>query len=342
VSALDTIRARLAAIPLSPGALVGIALLALVGLWVVRGTYRSMYANPAEKLRADIAGLEKRLASYDRSVSGAPRLAQKLRSVTDRTLGGSTETVDAELRERLNRIVEAVNLDGGTVGTESASRRASPARAAFPKRGSWKTLRDEVDFIELGGWISGEGTFRQAVEIVDRIDAEPWIKRITQVRLDPKGNGERFAIRVRLATLFLPGGATEAVAETSYDQQRLTELATLVAANPFRIPSPPAPKPPAVASNPTPTPVSPPPPRFPWGQWSLTGIADGPEGSEAWLLNRQSGESKRLAVGHRIGPAAAGAEMLAANGQWAEFRLGDQRFRVLVGTNLNDRTPVNE
>jgi len=340
VSGLDAIRARVAALPFSPGAIVGIAVLAVVSLWMVRGVYRSMYAKPVEKLRGDIATAEKRLASYERSTADAPRLAQELRSFTNRTLGGTTEAVDAELRDRLNRIVEAVRLESGTVGTEAASRRPSPARSAFPKRGAWKKLRDELDFIEVGGWISGEGTFAQAVELVDRIDAEPWIKRITQVRLDPKDNGGRFAVRVRLATLFLPGGATEAVAELSYDQQRLTRLASLVTSNPFRIPPPPAPA--VVATAPPVKPTPPAKPRFPWGQWSLTGIADGPDGHEAWLLNRTSGESKRLAVGHSIGPASAGAEMLAANGHWAEFQLGDQRFRVLVGTNLNDRTPVNE
>ena len=336
MSAVDTIRARVATLPVSPGALAGIIVLVLVAGWMVRGTYRSVYANPAGELRADIAAIKGRLASSERSSADVPRLAQEMRSFTDRTLGGSTESVDAELRERLNRIVEAVRLEGGTVGTETASRRPSPARAAFPKKGAWKKLRDELDFIELGGWISGEGTFSQGLELVDRIDAEPWIKRITQVRLDPKDNGGRFAIRVRLATLFLPGGATDAVAERSYDSQRLTQLEALVAANPFHIPPEP------VAAAPPRTPSPPPPPVFPWGQWALTGIADGPDGSEAWLLNQDSGESRRLAVGHSIGPALAGAEMLAASGQWAEFRLGDQRFRVLVGTNLNDRTPVNE
>ncbi|MCP3904427.1 MAG: hypothetical protein GY715_12435 [Planctomycetes bacterium] len=337
MTALDTIRARLAAMPVRPGALVGLLALVLVGGWVVRGAYRGMYAEPADRLRADIAKLEGELGRSQRSVDDASRLAQKLRSVTDRTLGGSVESVDAELRRSLNRIVEAVGLVDATVDTETASRRPSPARRGLPKKGSWKKLRDELDFIELAAWIAGEGTFAQAVELVDRVDAAPWINRITQVRLDPKDNGGRFAIRVRLVTLFVPGEAPETVADQPYDAQRLAPLQMLVAANPFRIP-PPAPKP-VVAAAPRP---SPPAPKFPWAQWSLTGIADGPAGSEAWLTNRSSGESRRLGVGHSIGPAAAGAEMLAASGDWAIFRLGDRRFRVLVGTNLNDRTPVNE
>ena len=61
---------------------------------------------------------------------------------------------------------------------------------------------------ELNGWITAQGTFPQIVELIDAVAAEPWAKRIDQIKIDPKDNGERFGISIRLSTLFIPGRAS--------------------------------------------------------------------------------------------------------------------------------------
>jgi hypothetical protein len=67
----------------------------------------------------------------------------------------------------------------------------------------------------------------------------------------------------------------------------------------------------------------------------LTGVAANRGSVEAWLLNPGSGETRRLAVGETFQEAT----LLAANGNVAEFQLGDQRYRIAVGSRLTDRLP---
>lgn len=56
----------------------------------------------------------------------------------------------------------------------------------------------------------------------------------------------------------------------------------------------------------------------------------GPDGAEVWLLNRDSGESRRLAVGETLQELV----LVAATGEVAEFRLNDEHFTVSVGHRL--------
>jgi hypothetical protein len=67
----------------------------------------------------------------------------------------------------------------------------------------------------------------------------------------------------------------------------------------------------------------------------LTGVAANQRSVEIWLLNTGAGASRRLADGETIQEVV----LVAANGDVAEFRLGDQRFMVAVGGRLTDRLP---
>lgn len=77
-------------------------------------------------------------------------------------------------------------------------------------------------------------------------------------------------------------------------------------------------------------------PQFPYAQWFVTGIAEGQAGGEAWLLNRRSGESRRLTVGETLEKL----ELVATAVDYVEFTMDEQRFRVAVGASLDDRIPV--
>ncbi len=312
-----------------PLVLAGAAVLILYLLW---STVRVLYAGPRAELTGELEATAARVEDYRRQLDDAPRVDGELRAYVDRTLGADVETVDHRLRTRLNRIAEAVGLAKATVGTGNATTRKSPARTAFPRSASWKAMRDEIDFVELQAWVTGEGDLDDVVQLVDRIDAEPWLKHIDHVKIDPRDNGDRFDVTVRLTTLFLPGREPETVDAAAYDETRLARYRDLVETNHFRVP------PPVVAAAPPaePSPQTPPPDEetFPWHEWAVTGVADGPGGAEVWLRRTTNGAARVLTVGSRF----ESVELVAAAGEWAEFSEGDERFRVRIGRTLEQRS----
>ena len=115
---------------------VGAIALAAAG-WLAVGAAGRLYGGPRDHLRGALEEAEARVDRYTGALERATRVAESIQSFVDRTLGADVETVDHHLRSRLNRIAEAVGLDGTTVGTGHASLRRSPARAAFPRSGDW-------------------------------------------------------------------------------------------------------------------------------------------------------------------------------------------------------------
>lgn len=302
---------------------VVIAALGGLGWRSVRGAF----LNERADLEQRIVSLTGDVDRYRSAATEHTRIQDELRGYVDRTLGGDLEAVDHQLRSRLNRIGEMLGLEGLSVGTGRTRQLVSPARSQFSRRRP--ELRDELDFVEVDAWISGLGDFDQVLRLVAAVAAEPWLKRIRQVRLQPKDNGERFAVTVRLVTLFLPGRAP-APGRPDVMPVNLRGYEPLAARNPFHLPPPdlpPAQEAVAMAR-----------PSFPFGKWYLTGVASGPGDIEVWLLNRESGESRCLAVGENL------ADMILtdARGETAEFQLADQRFTVLIGQPLTARAPVSE
>jgi hypothetical protein len=203
---------------------------------------------------------------------------------------------------------------------------------------AYKSLRDEVDFIEVQGWISGVGALADVVRLITAIEAEPWIKRIDQVRLDPRDNGARVSLSLRLTTLFLPGKEPKAEQPAQPPSAELqSRFAALVSGNPFRVPpkaAPPKAEQPSVPAPPAPPP--PPPPPFPFGEWALTGVAQGPNGPEAWILHKPTGETRVLTPGQALDALT----FAGAHDESAEFTFNGQRLSVAVGAMLDQRTPV--
>lgn len=312
---------------------------AVVVVLILWWGYGRFYRGPIESLQSEIADARSDVDKARDMLRNNPALEDRMAEIVNRTLGGNEETIDDALRSRLNAIVSAIGLNDATVGTGRSSAKDSPARRAFPRSGSWRALRDELDFVEREGFVSAEGSFEQVVALIDRIMAEPWMKRIDQVRLDQKDNGARYGVTVRLTTLYIPGRSPdEDAGPEPYPQERMERFASLVGGSPFRVPPPPPPPPaPEPEPKPDPTPAPPPgPPPFPWQEWVLTGVAAGREGPEAWLRNASSGETRILRPGGRIGDA----ELASANGDSVVLVLDDARFRVLVGNRLSDRTPL--
>ncbi len=301
--------------------IVSLALISTVLVIIAKNTYVDKKVELVSKLTKS----EQNLAGAKAENRRRSQLDDDLQGIINRTLGEDLETVDHQLRTRLNRIGEELGIAGLTVGTGQARKLQSPARNEFSRR-RHPELRNEIDFVELEGWISGEATFESALRLVHRIDAEPWLKHLDQVRLQPKDNGDRFGVTVRLTTLFLPDQAPSAVVWAAYDGSTFERYLALAQGNIFRVPpqTEPAQATLAVAA----TPGQP--------QWMLTGVASGPSGLEVWLLNPQTGESRRLAVGETLRDLV----LVGAVGETAEFRRDQQRFTVSIGQPLSQPSPL--
>lgn len=265
-------------------------------------------------------------------------LDEAIQEFVDRTLGGDSETVDHRVRSRLNRIAEECGIAGPAVGTGAISARRSPARRAMSRRGPWAQLRDEPDFVEVEAWVSGDGTLEQALLLVHRVTSEPWVTVLTSVRLDPSENGETVGINVRLITLYLPGREPASIVEGEADLAGFEHYAAIAGRNPFRLPPPIEPEQVAVAAPPE---AEKPPeqkPRFPYGKWTVSGVAQGPAGAEAWLRNQDSGETRVLVVGDEIDRLT----LIAAEGEMARFADKKAEFLVRVGDTLKQRRGIDE
>lgn len=304
--------------------------------WLAWSGLSRQYLQPRAQLLEQINASRIELARHRTGREEAPKTAAAIKSVVDRTFGPDVETVDHKLRSRLTRLAEHAGLQeqSRTVVTGASTRRQSPARNVFSRGASERALREETDFIELIGSISGEGTFDQALQLIAAIEAEPWVKRIDELKLDPKDNGERLDISVQLTTLFLPGRAPDPNAAITPRAAAPQKWASFAGTNPFRIPAPPE----APPELPPAAQAAPPEPGFPYEQWSLTGVASSPAGDEAWLLNTQTRESRPMSPGQSIQDLT----LTAVLADRAEFTMGTQRFVVNVGENLRDRHMVGQ
>lgn len=315
---------------------LGVAAVAIVGFLLFRAADAG-YFQPRAELLQDIQTRTGALASRNDALSQAQRIAAELGALADQTLGSDAESVDHMLRSRLNAIVLELGLSKATVGTGKRTSRTTPARKRFAGRSRAATeARERIDFVEVEAWVDGEGTLAHAFELIDRLEAEPWMKKLTAVRFEPRNNGERFGINVKLTTVFLPGRAPDPqrLAEHTYDRSSLDRYAGVIQLNPFRLPPPrQADAPSVVVAQQDP----PAPPPFPYERWLLTGVAQNAAGAEAWLRNQGSGETRRLGPGEGLHEV----QFVNARGDAAEFEQNGRRFIVALGDPMDKRTPIN-
>lgn len=242
-----------------------IVIAALSGAGLLYRGINAWYLDPRAEYASKVSAANATLANHREAQRASAGVQRELQAITDRTLGPNLESVDHRLRTRLNRLAEQAKLQGVSVGTEGAGQpKLSPARSMFR---AYKSLRDEVDFVEVQGWISGVGALADVVRLITAIEAEPWIKRIDQVRLDPRDNGARVNLSLRLTTLFLPGREPKPEQPAQPPSAELqSRFAALVSGNPFRVP--PKPEPPKVEQPAVPAPPAAPPqpPPFPFGE----------------------------------------------------------------------------
>lgn len=300
----------------------------VVLLWLLWTIILSLWLTPVGALRAQATKLESRISEYRDALSNAGTVHDAIDNYVARTLGGSLEEVDHRLRSRLNRLGESVGLKGMSVGTGRSVALLSPGRSDF-KGASRRDLREEVDFVEVEGTVSGTTNWSGVIELLDRLKAAPWIKKIDQVRLRASGDGAQLQVSVKLRTLFVPGQSPAVEPENMWKRDRLVAMADLVSRSPFMIPKRPVPQ--ATAQPTTPAKQEP-------AGWQLTGVAGIGDQAEAWIRNTKSGRTRRLQVGQRHGQLV----LEGIEGDLAAFRSGDSVVSIQVGQLLHDTPSVHK
>lgn len=285
------------------------------------------YFSPRGELLAELASAQGKVDTYRTAIREATQTQGEIDAIVARTLGGSDEQVDHQLRSRLNRLVEMMGIDGAVVGTGATTALRPPARGDMPR-----SMRNTIDLVELEAWVTGETTFEKAVELIARLEAEPWLKRVEQVKIDPKDGGKRVGVHVRLVAMYVPGEAPEAIGALVMEPPDLAAYGALArTGNPFALPvvevaAAPDPAAPEVKPEPQPR------PRARYEQWMLTGVAEHGGVAEAWLRHARSGEMRRLNPGEQIHDAV----FLTASGDRAEFEINGTRCFVAVGSDLKN------
>lgn len=296
---------------------------------------QSFYFAPRRAIVERIESLRGTLDQFNGERRELARMQDEMQSVADRTLGSERQAVEMALRARLNRISEELGLSGASVSTAKTTGRESPARRSLHRS---NPFRDAVDFVEVEASIAGDGTLEQAMRLVHRVQQEHWLKRIDAFSIDPRDDGSTVRTTVRLTTMFVPDLApsSDAAPSVPADDDSFMRYAMVAAANPFQVPRPVAVVTQAVAQGSPDPPLPPREPPYDYGQWLLTALTDGSRGSEAWLLNRKTSETRTLAVTERLRQL----EFLGALEGGAAFRVGDEFVRIAIGSALDARTPM--
>ncbi|MCH2132658.1 MAG: hypothetical protein MK116_02800 [Phycisphaerales bacterium] len=303
----------------------------VVAAWLLWTLMQSFWWSPAEKLRSRLTSLQKSVATYQDAIDGSDDLQQETDGYVIRTLGRTLEEVDHRLRSRLNRLGESVGLKGLSVGTGRSVTLLSPGRSDF-KGSTGRRWREEVDFVEVEGTLSGTTTWSGLLELIDRLMVDAWIKKIEGVRVRAATDKSQLQVTIRLTTLFIPGRSPETPPADTWTDDRRAALSELASRSPFLIPAAPTP----VATAPSPKPKPRPKPDPP--KWQMTGVAGIGSQAEVWIRNLKSGRTRRLMIGDRHD----GMVLEAIEGDQAAFRSGETVVSIRVGELVKDTAPVHK
>ncbi len=313
--------------------LIAGGVVAFVALWIGSCTVRSMYLTPRQELQAAINSAERRIEDAEDRLRYERRLQRDLQELADLTLGGSAEEVVSQLRTRLNLIGNGVGLSGLSVSTGSPKLIKPPLGAV---RGLPSSMRQQPDFFEVTADLSGRGSYAQALQVVELIEADPMLKRIDSIALRPREGGSAVDLAVGLTVIYLPTEPEEI--PEPVPPAAATRFAELSGRELFRAPPPkpePAPQPPPVQVRHDPP--GPPPP--PYDQWEVNAVVAIDGSSEVWLRHVGNGAMQQLAVGEAF--YALTVREARPDGAVVEEE-GGARFFVEIGRKLSDRVPSGQ
>ncbi len=289
--------------------------------------YDLVYARPVERLRAQIAEDRDVVERLERQRGRRGAVRERVEAVVGVTIAGDEPRVQHEFRTGLAAIAEAASLGDIEVSTGSASGIESPIASNRAVRRLRKPFSDGDDFSVIRGELRGEGTIERVVDAIAIAGAQPWVHRIEGVQVRAIGKrGERFSVRLDVATLFFGGeaglqevvlsepaaGATAAASQVvASGAFGVREVAPIAAAEPKRA----APK-----AAPAPKPA----------RWRVAAVVRADGRDEVWCVRVDAAGRSVL----RVGEALAGFELVGTAGEAAVFESAGRRFQVMPGQEI--------
>ena len=320
------------------GVLTIAAVVGTVAWWKV-------YEAPRKALEAEISASRSEVSKYEDLLMDQAAVRRSLREFGARTLGAQQDLVDHRFRTLLTRVVSEAGLERVVVDQGQPNARPNPATSSLPS-GVRSYVRAHPDFAVIKGTVRGEGGLEQVLRALAAVRDQPWVHVVDAFSIKPIGKeGERFSLRVDLATGYAPDLVSEDVPPTIVPARIENEQVwrPVLAKNVFHEPalSPDSPSVPNVTISAAPTtPPAPPPvipaPPPPYEDWKLTGIASGSRGVEAMFVNLKTNERLTVLAGGQV----LNARLLEASGERAVLEIGGAKFEVFNGETLAARRPV--
>lgn len=319
---------------------IGSACVALAaGAW---WTLKTQYAGPRDELESQIKSAKQHIGELQSALDDDAIVRKKLREVAKNTLGKKTDVVEHKFLAGLTSLGERGGLSGVIASAGQPKGVASPLTASNVKgvpQPLKKSLRASPDFEVVHGQLKGKGTLEQSLRTLASLQAQPWVHRVDGFSLRPIGKDDQFELSVSVATMLLSDLASDdenpaPIGEVSPAAEEMWK--PIASKNVFREPKPilqpksdiavakagedvkPLPRPPA------------------YEDWRLTGILQGRNGVEAFVINIKSGEKLTLQVGGRVLEAV----LTGASGETAIFEISGKRFEVSNGQVLSARRPL--
>ncbi|MFI4916653.1 MAG: hypothetical protein ACIAS6_09135 [Phycisphaerales bacterium JB060] len=308
----------------------GCAVLAGAGWW----GYARFFERPAAALRADIDTLLGEKSGFETALLQESRVRRELDAIVAGAVQGDRESLEHRLRTASATLAfEAglTKLEVNSLPPKALANPAGQARGVTP-RAFQRTLRDRVDASEARVLISGEGTLEAVLRALALADAQRWTLGVDSWAIKPvrteEGRPAVFSLSMTLTALVVEdeGSLAGEIPIDPLDERVQTQLASVVAADPFRTEVQPEP---VVVQAPPPreqeTAPSPPPPA-PGDGWRLAGVMGGQSGRYAIVVHT-SGRRRTLALGEEVG----GLRLAGVLGEVATFEANDERFEVRNG-----------
>lgn len=309
----------------------GCAVLAGAGWW----GYVRFFERPAAALRADIEALLGEKNGFETALLEESRVRREIDAIVAGAVQGDRESLEHRLRTASSTLAFEAGLTRLEVNSQPPRVLANPAGQArgVTPRAFQRTLRDRVDASEARVIIKGEGTLETVLRALALADGQRWTLGVDAWAIKPvrveEGEPAVFSLSMTLTALVVEdeGSLAGEIPIDPLGEQVETQVASVVAADPFRTAVQPEP----VVAQATPPPEQetappPPPPPPPGDGWRLAGVMGGQSGRYAIVVHT-NGRRRTLALGEEVG----GLRLADVLGEVATFEANDERFEVRNG-----------
>ena len=316
---------------------------ALVGLLVVTRGLRSLVIEPYRELEGDIARKKREVRQYDETLAMKWDSIEQWQALGKRTLAATANKAQLLFDSKIKRLVQAHGLQRESV---------RPKNPRPMKNG----------LVRVPYSIQAEGNLKSVVELLVNIYEQPYMARVTMLRLKPANPKKRhwLSISMDLETVVLPlskiGGPIEPVEAAGeelprarrYEQENGQAYAMVYQRKFFeeyKPPPPPPPPPPPVKKDPpkkkVASPPPPPPPPKPRDNSRIVALLSYPGQQE--VITIKPGRKERQI--HRLGDELGGGVLRMVHPYGAVIGIDGEDYVYPPGAALDkddQRVPASE